>query len=150
AQHRLQVIHQINKALRPNENGQRLAGVALYSYNEPLAGTTFERRRTFMDQLKTSEFALPAAAPDWPWIVNPTTGHLQGIAIVGDTILSDYKVSLLKDGQWVRDIPTSYDGWYGTIDLEPGAYSIYIENPLTSESVQHEVIIEVGRVTNGP
>lgn len=146
----LDVLHQMNKALRPDENGHRLSGVALYSYNQPLAGSSFERRRVFMDQLRAADFTDYSPPPDWPWIAYPTHGHLQGIAMVNGAIVSDYRVSLLKDGQWVRDIPTSYDGWYGAVDLEPGFYQVYIEHPTTGESVQHEVAVQAGLVTNGP
>jgi hypothetical protein len=145
----VQGISQIHRALTLDAEGRDFAGVALYAYNQPLAGSTFERRRTFMDQLRESVFASPARAPEWPWVYNTPLGHLQGIAAVSGEVLSDGIVSLVKDGQWVGDVPTSYDGWYGAVDLQPGWYNVVIKHPTAGEVV-HDVLIEPGQVTNGP
>lgn len=146
---REQGIAQIQRALVPDNEGRTLSGVALYSYNQPFSGSNLERRRAFMDQLRTTVFTEPVAAPVWPWIVAPTTGHLQGIAAIDGQIISDARVALFKDGNWVRDLTASYDGWYGAVDLEPGLYTIVINGP-DERSVQHEVFVDVGAVTNGP
>ncbi len=148
----LQGIHQIHRAIVPDEQGRVLPGVALYAYNQPLAGSSFERRRVFMDQLRESVFAPPARSPEWQWVYNPTHGHLQGIAQINGKIMSDTynAVGLIKDGQWISHIPTSYDGWYGAVDLEPGVYTILIKDPETGEEVWHEVVVQAGLVTNGP
>lgn len=145
-----QGIAQIQRALASDPNGNNLPGVALYAYNQPLAGSSFERRRQFMDQLRESVFAYPAEAPRWPWVHENPRGHLQGIAAVNGNIVSDYRVSLVKDGQWLRDLPTGYDGWYGAVDLEPGWYNILVKHPQTGAEVWHQVLIEPGKVTNGP
>jgi hypothetical protein len=102
-----------------------------------------------MDELRQSVFSTPARAPDWPWVYDQTTGHLQGIAAVNGETVSDSYVSLIKDGQWLRDLPTSFDGWYGAVDLEPGWYNVLIRHPEAGE-VMHGVLIEAGQVTNGP
>lgn len=145
-----QNLTQIYKALDPNVAGQPLAGVAFYSYNEPMYGSTFERRRQFMDYLRQTVFAQPAAAPTWQWIANPTTGHLMGIAQVNGQLVSDHYVLLFHNGEWLRNISTSYDGWYGAVDLEPGEYEVYIEHPSTGEAVRHTVNVAAGAVTLGP
>lgn len=145
-----QGIAQLQRALTPDNQGRKLAGVSLYSYNQPLAGSSFQRRRQFMDQLRSSVFAAPAQAPNWQWVYQPTAGHLQGIAMVDGQIVSDYRVALIKDGQWLRDLPTSYDGWYGAVDLEPGVYNVLIRHPITGGEVLHEVVVNAGAVTNGP
>lgn len=145
-----QGISQLQRALAPDDQGRKLAGVALYAYNQPLAGSSFERRRQFMDELRETVFAQDAIAPHWDWVYAPTRGHLQGIAVVEGQILSDSYVSLIKDGQWIANLPTSYDGWYGAVDLEPGRYNVLVKNQQTGAEVMHEVIIEAGLVTNGP
>lgn len=145
-----QGIAQIQRALTPDASGNSLPGVALYAYNQPLAGSSFERRRQFMDQLHQSVFAAPAEAPRWPWVYFSSKGHLQGIAAVDGNIVSDYRVSLVKDGQWVRDVPTAYDGWYGAVDLDPGWYTIIVKHPATGAEAAYDVLIEPGKVTNGP
>lgn len=145
-----QNITQIHKALDANVEGQPLAGVAFYSYNQPMVGSSFERRRQFMDYLRQTVFAEPAVAPTWPWIVNPAHGHLMGMAQVNGQVVSDHYVMLFRDGAWLRNISTSYDGWYGAIDLEPGEYEVYIEHPTTGEVVRHTVVVYAGAVTQGP
>lgn len=145
-----QGISQIQRALTPDAQGRALAGVSLYSYDQPLAGGGFERRRQFMDQLRESVFAQPAQAPNWPWVYTPWLGHLQGIAAVDGETVSDSRVSLVKDGTWLRDVPTGYDGWYGAVDLEPGTYDILVKHPTSGKEAWYTVVIEAGRVTNGP
>ncbi len=146
---REQGIAQAQRALTPDAQGRTLSGVAFYSYNQPYAGSSFEGRREFMDQLRNTVFAQPATAPDWPWIAYPSTGHLQGIAIIDGQTIADARVSLFKEGNWVRDISASYDGWYGTVDLDPGTYTILIQAG-DGRSVQHDVYVQPGLVTSGP
>ena len=123
---REQNMSQIQRALTPDGAGRALAGVAFYSYAIPFAGANGGSRRDFMDQLRSTVFAQPARAPDWPWIAAPTGGHLQGIATVDDQVVPEAKVSLIRDGVWLRDIYASADGWFGAVELLPGAYTIAI------------------------
>ncbi len=123
---REQNLGQIQRALTPDGQGRVLAGVSFYSYPIPFAGSNDEARRSFMDQLRATVFAQPARAPDWPWIAAPTGGMLQGLATVDDQMVPEAKVSLVRDGVWLRDIYASADGWFGAIELPPGAYSIVI------------------------
>jgi uncharacterized lipoprotein YddW (UPF0748 family) len=146
----MQGISQIHRAITPDEAGRTFSGVALYAYNQPLAGSGFERRRQFMDQLRESVFSYPAVSPNWPWVYYPSHGHLQGIAAVNGKVMSDSHVSIVRDGQWLFDVPTGYDGWYGVVDLEPGHYNIVIQDPETGAEVWHEVMVNAGAVTNGP
>jgi uncharacterized lipoprotein YddW (UPF0748 family) len=145
-----QGISQIQRALTPDEQGRAFPGVALYAYNQPLAGSSFERRRQFMDQLRETVFSTPAQPPNWRWVYYHDKGHLQGIAAVNGQLVRDHRVALVRDGQWLYDIPTSYDGWYGAVDLEPGTYSIGIRHPETGQEVWHNVTVQAGQVTNGP
>ncbi len=144
-----QGIAQIQRALMPDAQGRALSGVAFYSYNQPFAGSNFERRRAFMDQLRATVFAQPARAPVWPWIAYPTTGHLQGMATIDGQIISDARVSLFKDGAWLRDITASYDGWYGAVELDPGLYTVVIHGH-DGRTVQHDIVVKAGMVMSGP
>ena len=123
---REQNLGQVQRALTPDGQGRSLAGVAFYSYAGSFAGINDESRRTFMDQLRTTVFAQPAQAPDWPWIATPTGGHIQGIATVDGAVVAEAKVSLIRDGVWLRDIFASADGWFGAVELPPGPYAIAI------------------------
>lgn len=146
---REQGIEQTRRALTPDAQGRVLAGVGFYSYNQPYANSSFEGRREFMDQLRSTVFAQPAVAPNWPWITAPTTGHLQGIASIDGQVIPDAHVGLFKDGNWVRDLTASYDGWYGAVDLEPGAYTVVIHGA-DGRTVEHQVAIIAGTVMSGP
>ncbi len=121
-----QNIGQAQRALAPDEQGRYLAGVALFSYANPFSGVNDDARRAYMDQLRATVFAQPARAPDWPWIVAPTGGHLQGIAAVDGQVAPEAKVSLIRDGVWLRDLSASADGWFGAVELPPGAYTIVV------------------------
>jgi Uncharacterized protein conserved in bacteria len=122
-------IAQIQRAIQPDEQGRALAGVAFFAYSEPIAGSNSARRRAFMDQLGSTIFAQPAQAPNWPWIANPTTGMIQGIATIDGEVLRAGRVTLIRDGEWVKDISISYDGWFGSVELEPGTYTVVIQHP---------------------
>ncbi|HMQ30252.1 MAG TPA: family 10 glycosylhydrolase [Chloroflexaceae bacterium] len=121
-----QNVWQAQRALAPDEQGRALAGVAFFSYANPIRGVSRETRRAFMDQLRATVFAQPARAPDWPWIVAPTGGHLQGIAAVDGQVALDARVTLFHNGVWLRDLHASADGWFGAVELPPGAYTIAI------------------------
>ncbi len=144
-------LAQIMRAFTPDDQGRHLAGVAIYSYDQPIRGGGFEPRRAYMDRLRNTVFAQPAKAPEWPWIVNPTGGHLQGIAAIDGQIMPNAKVSLVHNGSWLRDIYSSADGWYGAVELPPGAYTIIVHDPANPErQAFYDVAIQAGFVTNGP
>lgn len=144
-------IAQIQRALATDAEGRRLSGVSLYSYNQPFANSNFEWRRNYMDMLRSTVFAQPAQAPVWPWIANPTRGHLQGMASIDGQIIGDAKISLIRNGVWVRDITASVDGWYGVVELEPGNYSVIIHHPSDGRTAQIDGLwVGPGAVTSGP
>lgn len=124
-----QNIGQAQRALAPDAAGRALAGVAFFSYANPRSGVSDESRRAFMDQLRATVFAQPARAPAWPWIAAPSTGMLQGIASVEGQVAGGAKVTLIRDGQWLRDIGASGDGWFGAVELPPGSYTVVITLP---------------------
>jgi uncharacterized lipoprotein YddW (UPF0748 family) len=126
---REQNLGQVQRALAPDEQGRYLSGVAFFSYANSFARINDESRRQFMDQLRATVFAQPAQAPAWPWIVAPTGGHIQGIASVGGQVAPGAKVSLIRDGVWLRDISAMGDGWFGAVELPPGLYTVAITLP---------------------
>lgn len=141
---------QIARALAPAADGGALAGVALFSYHQPQTSDDPEQRRALMDQLRASVFAQPARAPAWPWIANPTTGHLQAIAAVDGQMVPDAHVSLFRQGVWLRDLSASFDGWFGAVDLEPGAYTVLVRNPANGRAAELALQVLPGSVANGP
>ncbi len=144
-----QNLAQIQRALEPDEHGRYLSGVAFYAYHNLFVGSNFERRREFMDYLGATVFAQPARAPAWPWVVSPTKGMVQGIATIDGEIIPDAQVSLIKDGQWVRDVTASVDGWYGAVELEPGTYAVLVKAADGREAIYEGVSVVPGVVAHG-
>lgn len=135
-----QNIAQIQRALTPDEQNRALAGVAFFSYDRPTNGSGRAARSAFMDQLRATVFAGPARVPTWPWIAAPTGGMLQGIAAVNGTVTPGAKVTLIRDGQWLRDIGAGGDGWYGAVELPPGAYTVIITAGDGSQAVYQTTV----------
>jgi uncharacterized lipoprotein YddW (UPF0748 family) len=144
-----QNIAQIQRALEYGINGRKLGGVSLYAYHELFVGCDMERRREFMDYLRATVFSQPARAPTWPWIANPTTGILQGVASIDGEVIPDAAISLFREGEWVRDIPASADGWYGAVELEPGTYSILVRSNDGRETRYENVQVWAGMLSYG-
>jgi uncharacterized lipoprotein YddW (UPF0748 family) len=144
-----QNISQIQRALATDTQGNRLSGVAFFDYNEPIYGTTHQRRLEFFDQLRATVFREPVPAPAWPWIENPTTGHMQGIAAIDGELLPGAEVWVIKGDTWVTDLVATYDGWFGMIELEPGSYTIIVHDPEDeSNKIEYQIEIVPGQVTN--
>jgi hypothetical protein len=101
--------------------------------------------------MRSTVFAAPAQAPVWPWIANPTAGHLQGIAALEGQVLADAHITLFREGAWVRELSAASDGWYGAVELEPGNYTIAIRDRRdTGRAATFEVVVRAGEVTSGP
>ncbi len=124
-----QNINQVQRALSPDGQGRALSGVAFFSYARPTTGFGDEARHAFMDELRATVFAQPAYVPQWPWIVAPTGGHLQGIATIDGQAIPEAKVTLFHQGVWLRDIYSMADGWFGAVELPPGNYNLAITAP---------------------
>lgn len=142
-----QNIAQVARALAPDEQGRALAGAAFFSYAQPRSNSDAERRRAFMDDLRRSVFAPPAAPPAWPWITNPTGGHIQGIATIDDQVAPDAKVTLIREGVWLGDIYATADGWYGAVELPPGRYTVVITRGDGAQAV-YETTVTAGLVSS--
>ncbi|MBP1464481.1 family 10 glycosylhydrolase [Candidatus Chloroploca sp. M-50] len=142
-----QNISQVARALTPDEQGRVLSGVAFFSYAGAFAGSNDASRRAFMDQLRATVFAQPARAPDWPWIVAPTAGHLQGMAAIDGVLTPDARVTLIHEGAWLRDLTASADGWFGAVELPPGNYTVVVTQN-DRQHTWHNVVVRPGLVTS--
>jgi uncharacterized lipoprotein YddW (UPF0748 family) len=145
-----QGMDQIQRAVTPDDQGRMLSGAVLFSYDQPLAGSSFQRRREYMDQLGATVWVQPSRPPAWPWVFNPTQGHLQGMARIDDQIVADATVTIwqLETGA-ARQLTPSADGWYGAVDLEPGTYLLLVEAP-DGRKAEYQVPVIAGQVTSGP
>lgn len=119
-------IAQVQRALAPDGLGRALAGVGFFSYAQPVAGASAAVRAAFADQLRAGVFSQPARVPAWPWVFAPTSGMIQGIAVVDGQVAPEAKIALVHNGQWLRDVYAAADGWYGAIELPPGQYTVVI------------------------
>jgi hypothetical protein len=54
---------------------------------------------------------------------------LQGIASVEGQVAGGAKISLIRDGVWLRDLAAAGDGWFGAVELPPGNYSVVVTLP---------------------
>lgn len=138
-----EVMAQTQRALAPDATGQTLAGVAFYSYDQPLRGGGNAPRRAFADRLRNEIFAPPAVAPQWPWMTNPTTGMIQGIATIDGQVMPSAAIMLIRDGVWQSDLTAAVDGWYGAVELPPGNYTVIIRDPANSERTNVQQLLVV-------
>ncbi len=139
-------IAQVQRALAADAEGRGVAGVAFFSYYVPSPNSTDAGRQAFMDRLKASVFAEPARVPVWPWIANPTSGHIQGIATIDGQIVPAARITLLQNASPVRDLTAASDGWYGAVDLPPGSYTVVIQAG-DNRTAQHTTTVHAGTVT---
>lgn len=65
-------------------------------------------------------FATAASVPGMPWKENPTRGHLMGW--VSPARVTEVTVS----GPETRTLKSDGRGWFGTVDLPPGSYTIKV------------------------
>jgi hypothetical protein len=80
-------------------------------------------------------------------IVAPTGGHIQGIATVGGQVTPGAKVTLIRDGVWLRDINATGDGWFGAVELPPGAYTVVVTLP-DGRQEWRQGVVTAGLVTS--
>jgi hypothetical protein len=62
-------------------------------------------------------------------------------------MVADAKVTIIHNGNWLRDIYAAADGWYGAVDLPPGNYTVIITDADGRQNVINTVITP-GVVTN--
>ncbi len=144
-------VRQIHLALAPSEAGSRPVGVSLYSYGVtnvdewpnrtfysslawpggvPLVSRTLPGGRSLDRAIAatwraagggTPPFANWVAPPRLPWKNSPTTGHLMGWALGSERVLDGAEVTLR--GPVERTVWTDGSGFFGAVDLPPGAYT---------------------------
>ena len=135
-------VRQVRTAVAASTAGNLGAGWVGYSYRTPDAMTDagtrtaaasraeLERALTQVssyDPLAPPVFANTINVPPMTWKTQPTTGHLRGIARLGDgTVLAQAQVLLFSaaSGAIVRALKTDGGGWFAFVDLAPGNYRI--------------------------
>lgn len=152
-------LAQIRRALAPAPGGERLAGVALYSYavsNKPergsespaLPNSAFYAMLSGTGEASRPEgqvppFARPALPPPMPWKEQPGalvrgTATYQGQALDGATVR--------LEGPKPASVTTDGSGYFGAPDLPPGTYAVTLVQA-NAVLARREVTLPAGRVT---
>lgn len=147
-------LRQVRRAQSPSRAGRRGQGVVFFSLAQsnaavpanPLAGNQDSPLRPFGELAAaltrgTSEdgavrytgggmFASRAGAPELAWKSDPRTGHLMGFATNRLAALDGAEVRIAPVPEGSPAVRTSFTdgaGFFGAVDLPPGAYCITVK-----------------------
>jgi uncharacterized lipoprotein YddW (UPF0748 family) len=146
-------LHQMRYTRKATANGNKADGVCGYAYRETnnervstadfLAALTKPSR---FDAESPPMFAERAEIPPMPWKTAPTTGHLKGF-VYGDSAANVMDgATITLDGPVKRKMISDATGFYGSVDLPPGSYSITADYA-GFRFLESGVTISVGDVT---
>jgi uncharacterized lipoprotein YddW (UPF0748 family) len=131
-------LAQLGRVRKP-EGNQRADGISLYSYSSMYASPRQEPsapaqtpptdRFEYLSQGANAPFARPVPVPRMPWIDNPSTGWIAGMATGQDGKGMDGATVEMRRAGWSlfhRTIRTKTDGngWFGFAGVSPGRYEI--------------------------
>jgi uncharacterized lipoprotein YddW (UPF0748 family) len=131
-------IAEIKQSRVPGGNNQSLAGVVGYSY--AVTNKDSVPRSTFLSALTddataetydpggTPVFAPAAAVPPMPWKSNTSKGHLMGTLTDAPGTPFDGAVLTLT-GPASRTLTTDATGFFGSVDLPAGTYTLTVSHP---------------------
>ena len=118
-------IQQVQIAIAPSAAGNVGAGWVGYSYRTPDAQVdaglqTSSDGRTQLTAALQPLFPSDVPVPTMPWKTSPTTGLVQGAA------MPNSRVDLVSTttGAVVRTQTSDGHGWFGFVDVAPGAYRV--------------------------
>ncbi|MGH2436787.1 MAG: glycoside hydrolase family 10 protein [bacterium] len=164
-------VAQIRKALTPSPAGNSGRGWVGFSYRNPDALATEQRRPPDQGRVQlaraltqptdpevqltdaTSDgapFATPAPIPAMPWKLQPTQGHVNGRIRTPEGEAADAAwVDLYSTatGSLVASARTDGSGWFGFIDLSPGQYEIRAGASAEAPTTAASLTIVPGSVT---
>mgnify|MGYP002623236090 CR=1 FL=1 len=111
--------------------GNKADGVCGYVYkttnNEGVSTTTFLNALvapSSYDPVSPPMFEQRANIPDMPWKTAPTKGHLKGFLTGGNATNFLDGASVTISGPVNRSFASDGTGFYGSVDLPPGNYSL--------------------------
>lgn len=135
-------LEQIGIARGAGSSGKKAAGVMGYSYavsnnntaptvplSEFLAALTTPATAQAHGHTGTPVFQQRAALPPMPWKNDASKGHLMGFVrdAAADAMLDGAALTLA--GPVSRTLVTDGTGFYGTVDLPAGAYTLTVDMP---------------------
>lgn len=131
-------LYQMRVARQPSPAGNRAEGICGYSYAVPASNVMANLQATFFasltqpsayDPVTPPIFAEPASVPPMPWKLAPTNGHLKGVVTLATNGIPADGATLLLAGPVNRTLLSDGTGFYGAVDLPPGAYSLAVSLP---------------------
>ncbi|MDN4593074.1 family 10 glycosylhydrolase [Polycladomyces subterraneus] len=140
-------LAQIKRAQMPSANGNRAAGVSLYSYAETnkdsLPNDTLYTSLSQPNSYGEPVFAEQAEIPDMPWKSRPTKGYLMGnVTDAKGQPVDGVTVEIKGQGLNRYESKTDGSGFFGLSDLPPGYYLVKVDG-----AVPKLVKVKAGRVT---
>jgi len=140
-------LAQLPAARTTNTSGRSLSGTVLYSYGtwgrtqnpDTSYSSNYLPRATFLAALTnpataqsfggTAPFPSPVAVPPMPWKSDVSRGHLMGFLRIADGSIPIDGATISLSGPAQRSLKSDATGFFGTIDLPPGAYSLSVSIP---------------------
>ncbi|HPC60588.1 MAG TPA: immunoglobulin domain-containing protein [Verrucomicrobiota bacterium] len=146
-------ILQIRSSRELTPAGYRADGVSGYAYK--LTNDEGVPRATFLaaltqpspyDPITPPVFGTAVSPPEMTWKTAPTRGHLKGYVRDAATLAGLDYATVILSGPVSRTLRTDATGFFGTVDLLPGTYTLTAGFPgyLTRSS---NVTVTVGAVT---
>jgi len=143
-------LRQIDLALEPSAQGNRVVGVNFFSYAATSGNGTEEGARILYEepfyQALNGRFERWLPTPPMPWKRIPTTGHLVGFLLYGKdlTPVDGATVDVYREGTLFRTATTDGTGYYALANLPEGTYRVVFR----AEGIPTEVL-ESLRITAG-
>lgn len=147
-------IVQMRETRDASPSGKYAAGVCGYDYNTPYlsGGGQFGIFYPYLthspnafDPLSPAIFQQPASIPPMPWKAVPTKGHLKG-TIYSDNLTNGLDGAVVTlTGPVTRLQTNDATGFYGFVDLPPGAYTVQASFPGYA-SASSNITVSIGSV----
>jgi hypothetical protein len=139
-------ITQIGIARGQSAGGAKAVGVLGYSYGVPNSDGVSQG--STWPQFVSGPFPMAVAVPSMPWKASTTKGHLMGFAMdTGGAALDAATVTI--SGPVNRTLKTDATGFFGSVDLPVGTYTVTVSVPGYSP-VTKTVTVTGGTVTQQP
>lgn len=138
-------ITQFGQARDTSTGGKLGAGIVGYSYGVPNKDGV--PQESTWEQFVAGPLSSTADVPQMPWKSDASRGHMMGTLVTETGALLD-GATLTINGQVTRTVMTDATGFFGTVDLPAGTYTLTVEVPgwpvfTTSRSVVGAQVVEV-------